>query len=132
MNRTVYSPYATSGDATDVVAAFTGAGASAPTVTASSATADPTKILAADNFAASATRSATGTYVLTLKEKFPEFLHVMPEVLSPTGNWLAVTSWSTTAGTISVQAYNAAGTAADLTTSDIARLRIYARGNRNT
>lgn len=118
------SHYATSSmhvEKIDFVAAVVGAGASAPTIPAA------TVITAADNFAASATRSGTGTYVITLKEKFPSFVHIDPMVVGSDGKRVQVTSWSVSAGTISVQAYNVSGVAADLTTGDTLRLLVQAK-----
>lgn len=124
MNRSEYPGSSMSRKAVDLMAAFTGAGASAPTVSSS------TVMAAEDNFASSAVRTSEGLYVFTLKEKVPEILQVVPTIERASGvlKHANIVSWSETAGTVTVQVSLANGGGVDdIETTDVLRLRIYAR-----
>lgn len=121
MNRSEYPTHSMHHRAVTMLAALVGAGAAIPTIPAASV------VLAADNWAASATRSGVGTYVITLKDKLPVHLAMGCEVIGTDGKRVQVTAFSVTAGTISIQAYTAAGVAVDLATTDTLRILITGR-----
>ena len=124
MNSSDYPRTSMHGSTLDLLAAVTGAGPSAPTVTSTST------IPAIDNYASSASRTSEGLYVITLREKFPRILHVAPVITRASGvlKHVNVVSWSETAGTITVQVSLADGSGVDdLETSDLLRLWISAR-----
>lgn len=122
-NRSDYPSTSMHLEEVTALAAFQGAAASVPVIPA------VTVVTAADNFgtATGSSRYGVGTYVLALKEKWPEILDVIPTVVGTDGKRVQVTAWSESAGTVSVQAYNAAGAAADLAATDFLRLNVRAR-----
>lgn len=121
MNRSEYPTHSMHHRAVYMLAAVVGAGAAIPTIPAA------TVILPADNWAASATRSGVGTYVIILKDKLPVHLMMACAVIGTDGKDVQVTAFSTVNGTISVQTYTAAGVAVDLATTDTLRILITGR-----
>lgn len=105
-------------EVTTSVALLVGAGAANLTVP----TTNP-----GDNFAASGTRSATGTYAIVLKEFFPRILAITPTVTGTDGKTCHVVSWVESTKTVNIITYNAAGTATDLASTDTLRLIVMAR-----
>lgn len=124
-NRSEYPGRSMHLEAVDMLAVFQGAAAAVPVIPATTVT------TAADNFgtATGSSRSGVGTYVLALKEKFPKIMDVIPTVLGTDGKRVQVTAWSEANGTVSVQAYTAAGAAVDLAATDFLRLWVKARNS---
>jgi hypothetical protein len=128
MKRSEYKASSMHLEAVDLMAAVAGAGTGAPTVVAT------TVMAAADNFAASATRTSEGLYVVQLKEHIPEILQVVPTIERASGvlKHVNVVSWSetgtSTGSTVTVQVSLAAGSGVDdIETTDVLRLRVYGR-----
>lgn len=124
MQRSPYPARNMSRDTVDLMAAVVGAGTSAPTV------APATTLKAEDNFAASASRTSEGLYVITLKDKFGHILDVKPSIMRASGalKHVNLVSFSDANGTITVQVSLANGGGVDdIETTDTLFLRILAK-----
>lgn len=125
-NKSEHPSYSMHFEEITFLAAVVGAGASAPTVPGASV------VPLNDNFAASATRTSEGLYVITLREKFPAILNVIPVIWRSSGvlKHVNLVSKDTAAGTITVQVSLANGGGVDdIETTDLLCLTVHARKN---
>lgn len=124
---TARSPYPTNsmhGSHVSFLAAVVGNGTGAPTIPAS------TVVPPQDNWALSAVRTSEGLYVITLKDRWPLILNVVPTIVAATGAFKQAypVSWNEVAGTITIQVMLAAGSGVDdLESTDTLRLWVEAR-----
>lgn len=124
MNRSGYSEsYNMSPEAMTFIAVLQGAGAAQPVIppTTYSTTSSKGYCSAANNFAASATRSGVGQYTMTLKDGCPVALDVAPNVWGPNGTWATISDYNPSTKVLTFFTWAAGGAAADLAATEFVR-----------
>lgn len=128
MNSSEYKQFACmSGDAVVFFGALQGAGAAAPVIPTNVRPTTTTKLYLArsNNFfstvAGDITRSGAGAYTAKLRDSVPELIDVDINVWGTDGKQAQVTEYNPVTRVITFTVLSAAGAAADLAATDVAR-----------